>query len=686
MEKITELSARQKFIIRSLLEESPLDVREISKQMDVSERTVFREISFINSVLQKNNIKILSKNSRLTVSGESEQVESLKQSIGGISKRYLLTSEQRILFITAELLLADEPYKSSFFSFQLNVVEGTISLYMDKIQQWLSERNLSLNRKRRYGMKVDGSEWNKRNALVALIYDYKPVDELLPYIYETRDDPVIHSFFDILFGSRTLQISKGIMESVSDSTAGDDVSYLSSLLHVMISVKKSKDGHPIILPADFIQEVLSIDDFSFGNQVRDFLRQYSLEMTESEIVYIYVHLPGRYLYSAEKRFRALGVSLDQLAEEIVYETQKKLGKQIGRDEQLIPALSNYLNLVIYRISMGIQVKNSMLEQVRKYYGGLFDAVELACKLVFSKYNIQLSRDEIGFITMCMGTALEKGERPDDRFSILLVCPNGVFASRILLNKVQDVVRDMDHIDVKSLKEWSESDCEKYDMILSTVDIGMSRKGRRSNLLVVSPFLDGDDVARINECIKNIRDRAEPYGIPFSFPPAEIVTGDSEGDSLIRHMAESIWLETIRMDSFENMVETITSGLYDRKIVADRSAVGELILKRQKIGSVVIPNSHVSLLHTRSDFVNAPFIGVYRLDEDMMMESAGFDHEPVDTFLVLLARNKERPAVLEKMGDISIALIEDKNFPGMLRQCDMNALRAKFMELLDLKAE
>ena len=144
-----ELTARQKFIVGSLLEARSLGIREISKQTDVSERTIFREISSINSVLEKSGVKIFVKNSELTVSGEEGNIALLKQSLGAVPKRWLLTGEQRTLFITAQLLLADEPYKSSFFSYQLNVVESTVSLYMDKIEQRLEEKNLSLSRKSR---------------------------------------------------------------------------------------------------------------------------------------------------------------------------------------------------------------------------------------------------------------------------------------------------------------------------------------------------------------------------------------------------------------------------------------------------------------------------------------------------------------------------------------------------------
>ena len=69
--------------------------------------------------------------------------------------------------------------------------------------------------------------------------------------------------------------------------------------------------------------------------------------------------------------------------------------------------------------------------------------------------------------MYIGAGLEKTKRQNNKFSVLIICPNGVFASRILMNKVQSIIRDIDSIDVGSLRDWSEND-KKFDLVLSTV--------------------------------------------------------------------------------------------------------------------------------------------------------------------------------------------------------------------------
>ncbi|MCI1966951.1 MAG: PRD domain-containing protein [Oscillospiraceae bacterium] len=650
--------------------------------MEISSRTIFREISSINNALKEKQVKISVKNSALVYSGSEEEKEHLKQILGNVPKRLLLTPKQRILFITAQLLLADEPYKSAFFSYQLSVAEGTISLYMDSVEQWLKEKNLFLLRKRRYGIHIEGSEWNKRNALVALIYEYKPVEELLSYIYETEKEPVLHLFFRLLFGNRILDISKEMVQLIPEQTI-DDVPYLTLLFHTMISVKKTLAKNPISLPDEFIQEALSANRFHFGEKLRQFLLQHDIPAVESEIAYISIHLPANCLYGTERNFTDLDVSVHELAEEVLYEIQRKMRVDLSGDAQLISGLVHYFSHAIYRTNMGIQVKNSLLNQVMEHYKALFKTVESACKLVFSKYNICLSKDEIAFITMDIGAALETKEEQKKKIAIQIICPNGLFASRILLNKIHGLVRDIDSVDIASMKDWKDSGGKKYDLILSTVDMG--REGKQNRILVVSPFLSEDDVSRINNRVAMIRKRAG-YRIGKSLPPPPKDGAGVDESGSIHRMIEHLWLETIPAEAFENIIGRISSGLCERDAAEDCGKIKSLILKREKIGSIVIPGTRVSLLHIRSDLVHAPYIGIYRLDGEIQMEGVGFVQVPVDTFLLMLARSNESPVVLEKMGKISISLIENKNFTKQLRTSGLNELRAVFQNLLEEIAE
>jgi mannitol operon transcriptional antiterminator len=678
-----DLTARQKFVLNTIIEKGPLSIKDLSQQIDVSNRTISRDMSVINKFLSDRNIVICEKNLGLYIEGKEESIKSVQQSLGGIPLQWLLSQEQRLLLITAQLLVAHEPYKSAYFSYQFNVVEGSISLYMDKIEQWSNAHNLSLNRKRGYGIIIEGSEWNKRSSFVELLYEYKPIDELLAFVYGSKNDPAINAFFKTIFGEELIMISKKMLEFINDeiSASKDDMAYFSSFIHILLSLKKTKLNLPIELPTYLVQDILLSEEFSFIKKIKEYLSSLDINIVDSELAYVAIQLMGnKYIYKADGKFKELDIPMEELSSELVYEVSKKLNTKIECDEQLILGLSQHFNPALYRINMGIQVKNPLVDEIKKYYGDLFKAVEYACRLVFSKYNITMPKDEIGYITMHIGAAIERDNARNNKLSALVICPNGVGTARILAHKIKASIPSIESVTISSFKDWSEGD-SKYDIILSTVNI--DHKPSNENVIIVSPFLQNEDINKINNFIKtHILDSSLANNM---LPLSNVEKHEDpikDEYNVINNILKKIQLETIDTNSFSELVTLITENLINNDLIADKEEIKNLILKREELGSIVIPNCHVALLHTRSDAVKSPFVGVYRLKYHMKLKSSGFEDENVDTFLVLLARKNEYSYVLEQMGKISISLIEKKDFTETLRLGDIKDLRNSIIKILN----
>lgn len=675
------LTARQKFILNTIIEKGSINTKNLSQQLDVSSRTISREILVINKELKNAKIAIKESNYNVHIVGNKEKLKNIKKSLGEIPLQWLLTQEQRLIVITAQLLTANEVYKSAYFSYKFNVVEGTISLYMDKIERWLNIHNLSLNRKRGCGILVEGPAWIKRNSFVELLYEYKPLDELLSFVYGTSDNPTIRILFKIVFGDKLISISKKLLQLINSEISNmDDIAYFSSFIHILLSLKNTKMGYPINLPQYLVQDLLLSNEFLFARKIKEFLDSLNIEITDDELAYIAIQITGnKYIYKLDRKFERLGISLEELSKEVVYEATHKLNINIEVDEQLIRGLYQHLSPALYRINMGINIKNTLVGQIKDYYGNLFDTVNYACKLVFSKYNITMSEDEIGFITMHIGAAIERSNVCGNNLSALVICPNGIGTAKILASKVKNNIAEIGNVTISSFKDWSQGDRE-YDLVLSTVNI---EHGIDSNIITVSPFLRNEDIDKIKKFIKlkiskrNIFDNIKELSM------------DTEKENLkdnkynmINDILKNLQLEAFNAESFKELVSLIVENISSMKLISDKEEVMRLIINREEMGSIVIPNCHVALLHTRSDIVKSPFVGVYRLKKSMKLKSVGFASENVDTFIVLLARRNEHSYILEQMGKISISLIENKSFTEILRIGDVKDLRDSLVKILN----
>lgn len=672
---MVKFSARQKYVLSLLADTRLVDIKQLSKQMEISERTILREISAINHMVENRSVRLVFKNPLLHMEGTEQAIEQIKKDLGDICKPQLLTTEQRILFITAQLLMADEPCKSAFFSYQMDVTEATISMYMEKIEKRLPKHNLLMDRQRAFGIQITGTEWDKRNALVDVIYAYKPPEDLLSFIYQTRQELTTKLLFDVLFGKKTLGYTRDTLDFVADKLADeDDMEYLKAFLYIAISLKKSLDGGSLQLSAAFKQDACSNDPALFSS-LRQFLQQMPAPLPEDEIVYIFIHLPGnQYQHSMDQKFQALGIPLEKLSEEVLYEIQTKGGAAVQSDRQLIDGMARQLNASVCRAYMGIQLPNPLLAQVHRYYGTLYDAVKHACDVVFSKYNIRLSENEIGNITMYVGYMLDSGETLYNDISILIICPNGMGAARILSAKIQKLFPIIQSITINSLKGWEENS-QPYDLILSTVDIKNLRRNRKDRVFVVSPFLSTEDIRRIGQTIDTIRLEKETRSETpsLSCAPDHVRSQASES---IDKMFEALRIETVDAADMPGLIHNIASRLSGEAVVTDREEIERRILNREKIGSVVIPNSRLALLHTRSEVVAAPYVGIYRLRGQMLLHNPHSNDEPVDTFVVLLAKESEHPLVLESLGSLSMSLVDHPELAETLRTGSPEEVRQK----------
>lgn len=676
-------TVRQKFILNNLIEKGPLSTKGLSQQIDVSERTILREVSAVNAWLKQYNMHISDSSGKLLLTGNRKNLNRVRELFDGVPHLWLLTQEQRQVLITAQLLLSKEPIKSAYFSYQFNVVEGTIIFYLDKIEDWLRTRNLKLVRRRGYGLEIAGSGWNKRNAFAELLYNYKPISELLSFLYDDNNDYSLNAFFSVTFGDELVGNVKRMLKklySENNMLKANDVDYFSTFIHMLLAIERTRGGMPIELPEYLIKDTLYSQDFSFIKGIENILNENGIKLPEGELAYLAIHLSGdNNTYKDEKVPKELGFDLEDSIREIVHITSRKLNMGIKCDEQLIAGLKQHINPALYRLTMGLEVRNPIINEIKEYYRDLFDAADYACRLVFSKYNLVVPANEVGYITMHIGAAVERQKGVGIRLRVLIICPNGISTAKILMGKLKSKFPEIDGIDVCSLREMDGKLNENYDIILSTVEVN---KKPDYDIIVISPFLPGKDIERIDALIKA---KAGANG-----NLSRIITGNSSDDKAeteedygaANKMLQSFKLKGIVPHDIHGTIEEIVNELYSSNLIAGKEMVERQIRKREEKGSVVVPNSHVALVHIRTEEIDAPFVGVFRLEDFIEMKSAGFSVENVDTILVMLARKNESSYILELLGKISASLVENKSFISVLRLGDIKDIRNELVEIIN----
>lgn len=682
---MNNLTPRQQFTLNRLLDEDRLELQDIEKQFNVSERTVFREINSINKFLRKYSLSVYyDKNMELSISGNKENIKELKTVLSSVPIQWLLSREQRQIIIASELLISKEAVKASYYSSKFNVVLGSISFDLEEIAKWAISKDLCLVRNRSVGISIQGSEWNKRNALVDLIFKYKPYEELLAFLYDEQVDKSIEVLFNMIFGKDITSIGKGILRKIDLSQYNlNDIKYFTLFIQILTAIKKAGNKREISIPEKIKKDIVELDEYKKIINLNNILKENNINLTEDDLIYIWFNLTD-YKFLINKNQDLLDIDYKIISKEVIKEVSQKININLEEDAQLVGDLAKHFMQTFNMLNLGLKIVNPLIDEIKNHYLELFNVVNNVSKLVFSRYNFRLPKEEVGYITLHIDVALQRKQTLLKKLNILIVCPSGIGSAKILSDKIKFIFPDVNDIFIETLRDIDKYiNNDKYDLILSTVPIKLEHTVKK--VIVVSTFITKEDIEKINKFILNLKiDNKEINANKISDIKSNIITNYEyeTSDDIIKNLQ----VKTTKAGTIEDLVDFIVEDIKKLGLIKNKEILKQAILKREEKGNVVIHGTNVALLHTRNEELAIPFVGVYRIETPIITTSVGFSKEEVNTFLVMIARSEESNYMLKFLGKISIALIEDEKFVEDLKVCSLANIRKHLIDIVNREEE
>jgi mannitol operon transcriptional antiterminator len=695
-----ELTARQKFILQTVHNDAGVEAAVLARRLGISRRTLQRDLHALKEYLHGFGVDIdPTAPDGLRLVGEAAAVERALASVRSSPEPPPLRAEEREFLIASELLCADGPIKMAYFSRRLGVATASVSHYLDRLEDWFSSHGLRLVRRRGYGVEVVGSEMDKRLALAELLHEHIPPTG---WVRLLRVDDAIESnqpaemrFLQSVFGrDRLARVETVLAEELAGLNPPlDEAGFYAFMVHVLIALERLRAGQtidadgamiasagdPMALSGHAETSELARGEGYGGDAetVRRILKRLAPDAvwSEGEVQYLSAHLRGAKVQLTEAaRMLPANVATMELAHRIAERVSQSLGIPLASDGQLISGLAQHLEPAVYRMSAQMSIRNPLLAEVRRRYPELFDAVAEASRYVFTPFEYQVPDEEIGYLTMHVGAAIErwKAQIPP---RVQIVCPNGISSAELLAGRVRAEFPQLRIVGVHGISQIDDEDC---DLILSTVPIS----GRR--VVTVSPFLTDSDISRIREALAEIRPMAGVAG-PHSEtrnvqPQQSRVSQDSAGLEWPTEVAPLDLCQS-SASSVPHLIHEVAQRVREKGICQDVSVVERALAERERLGSVVLPGAELALLHARVDELKQAFVAVYRLAKPLWMNSVGRHKEPVRTVFVLLARTDESTTVLQQLGRLSSALIDDASWVESLHTADDKTLSAMVARIL-----
>lgn len=429
--------------------------KEIGEVMELSSKTIRKEINLLNSVIKDKGAIIESKPSKGFIFTIKDK-DKFKIFLKNDWYKYAYYQEEdgdknlRYVNILRTFLFSNSYIKQFELAETFHVSESQINKDLPNIRQILEGYDLELVSKPYYGMKVEGNEKDIRLAIKN----------------EIGEDPLLFE------GDKDRDLFDKIQEVIEKIDFGDDyympyVNFKNLVIHIYISVLRIKQGKYINLAEEFKNKIKSYKEYQLAKNIVDKLElKLGIKIPNQELGYITMHLVAKNTIRDQKNISSEILKLSQAIIDEIYKVSKY---DFRANIDFFFALAIHLGPLVNRIKYGFNMKNPILDDIKENKISYLLAT-IGASVVNEKYKTKLSEDEIGYIALHIMAAINSNTI--NTKNILIICGAGNSSAQIMKTQLNrqfgNNIKEIRTTDLRSLDQINMND---YDLIISSVKLG-----------------------------------------------------------------------------------------------------------------------------------------------------------------------------------------------------------------------
>ncbi len=216
---------------------SGVSIKQIEESLKISRRTVYREFGD----LKKNDFKIENQKGKYFLSGDSKQLQEIKQSVQQSHSQNVISVAKREKIIAAKLLLSTEPCKIIQFALDLNVSEATIQSDLNTVERSLKRYHIDLIRKKGVGLLIQAPEKIRRQVLVDIMLNQ--INEYNFFKYLHNETTSKDMFLTMIDKALLVEVADCLKKSVFGKIKLDsDQKLIELILTFAVTIKRTLAG------------------------------------------------------------------------------------------------------------------------------------------------------------------------------------------------------------------------------------------------------------------------------------------------------------------------------------------------------------------------------------------------------------------------------------------------------------
>ena len=428
--------------------------KEIGEVMELSSKTIRKEINLLNSVIKDKGAIIESKPGKgyiFKIVDKDKFKNFLKSDWYKYAYYQQESGEKYIRYenILKMLLFSNSYIKQFELAEIFHISESQINKDLPCVKEILASYDLNLISKPYYGMKIEGSEKNIRLAIKN----------------EIGEDP---NLFD---DDENKELFNKIQTIIDNIDFGEDyympyVNFKNLVIHIYISILRIRQKKFISLPKDIESKVTCCGEFDLANMIVNKLKdELNIDIPKQELVYITMHLIAKNTIRDQEK---ISTEILELSQQVIDEIYMVSRYDFRANIDFYFSLAIHLGPLINRIKYGFDMKNPILEDIKDNKVPYLIAT-IAANTINEKYKTKLSEDEIGYLALHIMAAMNNNNL--NKKKILIVCGSGNSSAQIMKAQLnRQFKNNIEEIVITDLRNLKNINPNNYDLVISSVEL------------------------------------------------------------------------------------------------------------------------------------------------------------------------------------------------------------------------
>jgi transcriptional antiterminator/mannitol/fructose-specific phosphotransferase system IIA component (Ntr-type) len=454
------LNQRTIFILSKLIENEYVSTETFMELLNISQRTLYYDISKLNEVLESKNISHISNSRQIGFYIKDDDKYKISHSnlLKEKNMEYLLSNLERSILICWNLLKSQNPITINEFESKLNVSKNTIFTDVQSSKEILNFYGLQLDSTK--GYKLVGSDVNRKKLFSFIFNNYS---NLIGKINATNE---IKQLFSSTFNS----------EYVAD--------YYVNYFHYC-HIESSAE------PEDFITKTIS-------NELNK-----NINENESAFIYAYINSDIDLINRFKIEHKPLYNKYQIQTFEMINNFERIACINIKDKYSLQDKIMTHMIPLITRANLGIYSKNEMKEDIINKYINIYNFSKQAIDEVDNIYDGFIFTDDmISYLVLYFGVLLYDKKTDKNIPKIVIACDKGYVTSQLLKIQIEDIFSKINIVNVCKVNSIS-SITNNYDYIVTT-----SNMLKGDNVIKVNSILTDSDKTNLLFKISNIELRID----------------------------------------------------------------------------------------------------------------------------------------------------------------------------------